>query len=498
MFEKIRRYILQLESLHVPDKWMGLILFGISMLLRYWWLDARDLCIDEPFSVYHAQKSPLEIIRLSVNTEPNPPLYMLLLHFVMQLFGDSVWSVRSLSVIFSSLTGILVYSLAKRFSNISGGLIAWVLFTFSTIHFLYGSEARAYPLFRFEFMLLLWSWVKLQREAHRRGLWLLHTGTALLLLYTHYLGAVILGVGGALSLLFGRDRAFRLTLIKSYALAGLLWLPLVIPAWDVIVHRGENSLHQLPEFMYFKHQLVSTWNDRVGYDRFMGLFLVGLFFLFFTDYKERKPLAFLALYGLVCYGLLFFGSKWVWFFSDNYLLFTTLPVMVVFGIMAGKGFRVFPVITTLLLAWVMVPVLSHFKPVPKNITYREVQQSVREVQKLRQAQEPVFLFPAWTELRYLYYANRRIFQMAYSDIERALVINEHYKIELSEEIVPRLKGKRSFILYLDEYTGTNPIGTLPAGFRVRDSVLIPEVYLILYCEADSNLFMASTEATILN
>jgi hypothetical protein len=52
MFAKLRRYVKRIEEVHLPDKWVGLFLFSASILLRSWWLDARDLSIDEPFSVY--------------------------------------------------------------------------------------------------------------------------------------------------------------------------------------------------------------------------------------------------------------------------------------------------------------------------------------------------------------------------------------------------------------------------------------------------------------
>jgi len=478
--------------------WWPIGLFVFGLVFRYFWVDVRDLCIDEPFSVYHAQKSPAEIIRFSVTTEPNPPLYMLLLHFVMQLFGDSVVSVRSLSVIFSSLTGVLLFSISKRFSNVSGGLIAWALFTFSTAHLVFGSEARAYPLFRLEFILLVWSWLKLQETARSKSIWLIHTITAVALLYTHYLGAIVLAVSGILSLLLCADKKFSFQFILAYTIAALLWLPLLLPAWEVITKRGENSLHFLPEFWHFKYQLVSVWNGDLNYEHFMLLFLCCLTYLLSSKNTARKLHLYIALAGVLNYVTLYFGSQWVWFFSDNYLLFTTLTIYITLGIFAGKAVSKFPVVSYVLLAILLLPYFRQFNPLPKNLTYREVKSSIAAVQQLRQANEPVFLSPTWTALPYTYYAYPAIFKLPENELDSVLYVNKHFKIEQASEIEGRLAGATAFILYLDEYTGTNPIGELPKGFIVKDSILIPEVYLVLYCALDSNLLSTSSADTVLN
>ncbi len=405
---------------------------------------------------------------------------------MLQLFGDSIASVRGFSLLLSSLTGVLLFSLAKHYSNLVGGLVAWVFFTFSTSHFLFGSEARAYPLFMLEFMLLLWSWIKLQESPRQLFWWVIHTSAALALLYTHYIGTIPLAVSGLISLLFGFNKTFKIRLLASYAVIVLLWLPLLIPAWPVIAHRGENSLHQIPEFSFFKYLLVNVWNGQWAYTLFMSCFLACLPLLFFVEKTQRKQLAYLASMALATYVSLYLGSQWVWFFDENYALFTSLPVLLFFGAFAGKGLKQIPVITTLILLGLLWPFLRNFNPQPKHMLYREVQNSIKTINQLRTANEPVFLFPPFTEFAYLYYANRKAFNSPYHELELALFEDKHFKFENSGEILPRLKDETTFILYLDCYTGTNPIGPLPPGFRVRDSILVPEVYLVLYCETDPN------------
>ena len=67
-----------------------LSLFGILLLavaLRLIAIDGRGLWTDEVFSFDFARLSPIAIMTAAAN-DVHPPLYFLLLHFWMELFGD--------------------------------------------------------------------------------------------------------------------------------------------------------------------------------------------------------------------------------------------------------------------------------------------------------------------------------------------------------------------------------------------------------------------------
>lgn len=78
--------------------------------LFYW---TQSLWRDEAFSVWIAQDSVSEVIRRT-SGDFNPPLYYLLLHFWMRLFGRSEVAMRSLSLVAFLLFLIVVYLFAKK------------------------------------------------------------------------------------------------------------------------------------------------------------------------------------------------------------------------------------------------------------------------------------------------------------------------------------------------------------------------------------------------
>lgn len=107
----------------------------------------QSLWRDEVFSVFLAEKKPLEIIRLTAQ-DFNPPFYYLLLHFWMTIFGQSEISVRTLSFIFHIL---LVYGGFKFAQKISKSALFHcfivLLLLFNPMLLYYAFEARMYSLF---------------------------------------------------------------------------------------------------------------------------------------------------------------------------------------------------------------------------------------------------------------------------------------------------------------------------------------------------------------
>lgn len=482
MLSRIRQFILTLESWKVNSYWLGGMLFICGMLVRLWWVEARDLCIDEPFSVYHAQKSPLEIIRFCIETEPNPPLHFLFLHFFQQLLGIDVWAVRLFSVICSSLTGIVLFDLVKRYSNLTGALVAWLLFMFSTTFNLYDAEARAYSLFRLEFVLILWAFVELSQQPNRQSRWWILMLTATAMLYTHYLGTIVLAAMGALGLLIGPTDRLRRQLVSAFTVAAILFLPQFIASWEVILHRGGGDDARLWGWEMFKYLLVDVLNSRALFDRIMPFYLVALPFVLLAHFRSRRELWLVVLSGPVLYTLFYFGSQYVQFFKPGYMLFAFLPVIIGLGIAVGNSIKQFPLVLIPLTLFFLAAYLKAYEPLPKNILYREVENSVQAVQKLRQNNEAVFIYPPWTDLPYTYYNNIALFHLNDDDFYAALQTDKTYRILKSADITPEKHQGGAFILYLDEFTGTNPIGQLPDGYAVRDSIFVPDTYLILYCE----------------
>jgi uncharacterized membrane protein len=127
------------------DQLVMLAIISFSFFWKLPYLGVRDLCLDEPFTLYDSQKSVKEIVSLCTK-EPNPPLFMVLVHFWSKLVGFSEESLRILPLFISSLTAGVLYITGKRFFSFWAGLLAAGLFMFSKYCFYFSGELRMYGL----------------------------------------------------------------------------------------------------------------------------------------------------------------------------------------------------------------------------------------------------------------------------------------------------------------------------------------------------------------
>jgi len=116
----------------------AVILFSLAALfLRLYKLGFCDFWYDEIFSIDIA-KAPF--------LDWNPPLYFVILHYWIKIFGVSEFYLRLPSVIFSVACVPCLYILGKKLFNPRVGLWGSFIAAFSALHVWYAQEARPYSL----------------------------------------------------------------------------------------------------------------------------------------------------------------------------------------------------------------------------------------------------------------------------------------------------------------------------------------------------------------
>ncbi len=211
----------------------------VGLVLRFWTRSA--LWLDEALTVNIA-RLPLKDLHGALRRDGAPPLYYVLLHFWMQLFGTSDLAVRSLSGALSVVTLPVVWLAGRRLGGRSVAWAALLLVATAPFAVYYATEARMYALVMF---LTAVGFVTLERARRVRSPLALAAVavTTAALLYSQY-WALYLVATVALWLLFGawrsrgEERRRALAALGAVAVGVLAFVPWVPTFLFQAAHTG--------------------------------------------------------------------------------------------------------------------------------------------------------------------------------------------------------------------------------------------------------------------
>ncbi len=227
-------------DLHTPDwleRWPVWLRFGgsiVFLMLVSGFLRARyingQFWMDEALSVGISTHSLTDIPTV-LRHDGSPPLYYMLLHIWMSIFGSSETATHAMSLLFGTLCVPVGAWVAWSLWGRRAGLIAAVVFALNPFITAYSQETRMYTLMALLGLLATAGFIHGFIFRRRRYL-ILFAISQTLMLYTHGWG-IFFGVGAALS--FGlvwkleSDRTARRALLKdgllSFGAAAVLFLP---------------------------------------------------------------------------------------------------------------------------------------------------------------------------------------------------------------------------------------------------------------------------------
>lgn len=211
------------------------VILSLGMLFRGFSI-TQGLWLDEVVSAENARRSLAELMSFVVQQDVVPPLYYLALKGWGALFGTSDLALRSMSLLFSLVTGLALLAWTRARGAYVQLLVLLLLMT-SALHIHYSVEVRPFGLALMLGVLLLLQYERLssadRSPAWRWGLFLV---TEVALLYTH-LSGILLVIPmivhyGTVRTQTGRD-LLRWTSIQGTAI-GLFsfWLPVLISQWS--------------------------------------------------------------------------------------------------------------------------------------------------------------------------------------------------------------------------------------------------------------------------
>lgn len=158
------------------------VLIATVVFISIFFMMKESLRLDEAQSIWqtsHSLRGTLEIVAQDVHM----PMYHVLLHYWMIVFGTGVEAVRSMSLVFFAACIPVLYLLSRTLLNRGWSLVVVTLFALSPFMNWYGSEARMYTLLTFFALLSQYFYVRILQG--KQG-WGGYAVTAIIGAYSHY------------------------------------------------------------------------------------------------------------------------------------------------------------------------------------------------------------------------------------------------------------------------------------------------------------------------
>jgi len=216
----------------VPEAAVLTGITALGALLRFALLGQHSLWYDETFSALVVRSSWHGWFQL-IAADTHPPLYYLLLRLWTLAAGTGEAALRIPSAVFGTAMIPVTWALARRVVPATTGLLAALFVAVAPIGVMMSQDARMYALLA---LLATWSTVALDRAAEtgRPAAWAGYAVLITLLVYTHYLGLLIVAAHGLWMMLYRRRRAAAwCACAVAAALAYVPWLPV---AYGQFVH----------------------------------------------------------------------------------------------------------------------------------------------------------------------------------------------------------------------------------------------------------------------
>lgn len=316
-------------------------------LITRWALSTKSsIWHDEGFSIMLALRTPAEIWAGSAR-DVHPPLYYELLHYWMQLFGDSVLAVRSLSILAGVLIIPLCFFIVKRMFGAKPAILTSFFVALSPFLIRYSIEARMYGVLGIFTLLALYAVVIIVHNPKNNWVYLLYALSIAAGLYTHYFAALAVIAFWLYLLVLQKPHNWKLNktifLSLRWWFANLLALILFLPWLPNMI----AQLRRAQGLGWLSKTTLWTYHDTIWqfftftdahkiasilYLIFPILIIVAVVIVIYNDKAKSKYSRLIASYSLIPIAIALLVSSYKPIFHERYFAFTVAGICMILAV----------------------------------------------------------------------------------------------------------------------------------------------------------------------
>ncbi|MEI6060298.1 MAG: glycosyltransferase family 39 protein [Bacteroidota bacterium] len=457
------------KNKYLLNYWIPIFLVAINFVLKIIYLDKMSIANDEPFSIYIAQMDVFSIVS-QLSKGNNPPLFEIILHYWISIFGISAFATRFLPFIFSVITVVYIYKIGISFFNHKIAIISSLIFTFSTYHIYFSHETRVYSLFALLTTISMYSYLSLVKNRSSKPNLAALTLANILLCYSHFFG-IFIPIIQIVSCLILRD--IRKKILKNYMISLLVLFISYIPYTRILILRFLDSTINgtwIPA-VTFGDLYTMLWRfSNTPVTTVVYISIIGIAFVKLMLNRSDKPTVYtkiIIVWFLLPYFLMFISSlKYLPFnvpiFFDRYVIFISIGFYLVVAISIFYVIKPFKQKKYLLFLPIIIAIATCNPNVDNK---RRVFEVISKIKELKTKDTYVYFSPDFFEFNFVYYYNLEYFK-DYGNINLVSKIHENlyyehiYPINNPNQIRVNADSHIDKILFLDALSQYPQLPTL--------------------------------------
>ena len=158
---------------------------GVALVLRLLFLTSGTLFLDEVFTIWRAESDFATLFK-PTTFDANPPLAYLVYKFWVWLFGGGEFAYECVSVVFGTLSVLLIAQLVAALLDRRTAIVSAFLLAISVFHISHSQQVRGYSLAVFLLLCTSFFFIRMINDDNARYGRTLFAASALLYLYSHY------------------------------------------------------------------------------------------------------------------------------------------------------------------------------------------------------------------------------------------------------------------------------------------------------------------------
>lgn len=429
-----------------------LLFFVLNLIIKSFSITKVSYDLDESWHTFFSQKAVGEILK-QAGEDPNGPLYNLLLHFWMVLFGNSEIATRSLSVLFSSLTAPLIYEFGRKHLTKQAGIFSALIFSFANLHFFYSHIARVYSLVCVLAIISMYLYLELIKTGKLKVL-IYYTAVCTAMIYTHLTTVFILAAQFLAGIIFFRRSKHNILLSMVCIIASMLsFVPWAMNSY--YFNKPQATSWLSPPTWKDANEIFVDFAGSAGMLYILtGIFLIAAISIVRNSSAEiRKAFLFLLFcffVPILCSAIV--SHLIVSVFLPRYVMFSSLSMYMLSGLAVSmiSSHRSVRFITLL-----MVLIFS-FSLLGKTVyTFETWKTVVNEIKKNKTDRTLIMISPTYQKYAFCYYYNREFFSRPDSTVE-LLKKDKVILAEKKEDMIQYPSDYDNIILLTSHETIVNP------------------------------------------